>query len=77
MTKPGFILKRTKLLFESNDETEISVQQQVYQDYIDKRNEQLDQMCYCGHTIFCDCGNPSFEEFKNNLIKNNIKEQAL
>jgi len=74
MTKPNFILKRLKLLFNSDDKIE---KQNVYNSYIKKRNEQKEKMCYCGHTFDCDCGNPSLEEFEHNLINNHIEEKYL
>jgi len=74
MTKPGFILNRTKVALKSKD---TFLHRKVYKNYIDKRNEQLKKSCYCGHTITCECLNPSIEEFKENLFKNNIKEEDL
>jgi hypothetical protein len=55
----------------------IDMQNAIYLDYIDKRNKETSKPCYCGHTIECDCGNPSFEEFKHNLLNNNINERNL
>jgi hypothetical protein len=76
MTKPNFILKRTKLLFQSNDEVN---KQLVLNEYNKKRDLQplKKKDCYCGHTINCDCSNPSFEEFTHNLLNNNIEENDL
>jgi hypothetical protein len=75
MTKPNFVLERTKAIF--SDESKRDMQNAIYLDYIDKRNKETSKPCYCGHTIDCDCGNPSFEEFKHNLLNNNINERNL
>jgi hypothetical protein len=74
MTKPGFILKRIKLLFESNDDTEKQI---ILNQYNEKRNQQLEKDCYCGHTTTCDCGNPGISEFTQAILNNNIKENML
>jgi hypothetical protein len=76
MTKPGFILSRLKLLFNSDD---LINKLKVYNKFITKRNKQSKKrrMCYCGHTIDCDCSNPSIDEFTHNLINNNIQEKNL
>jgi hypothetical protein len=52
-------------------------QNKIYKDYIFKRNEQEEKMCYCGHTTDCDCSNPSFEEFKYNVLNGNIDEEDV
>jgi len=75
MTKPNFVLKRTKAIF--SDESNRDIQNKIYLDYINKRDKEISKSCYCGHTVECDCGNPSFEEFKNNLLNNNINERSL
>jgi hypothetical protein len=72
MTKPGFVLKRTQLIFSRNNPIE---QGKIYKNYIYNRNKNNN--CYCGHTFTCDCGDPSFEEFKHNLLNNNIEEKYL
>ncbi len=74
-TKPGFVLSRAKSIFSSQNNIEL--QQEVYQSYINKRNSQIEKNCYCGHTTDCDCANPSIEEFKHNLLNNNIEEKDL
>ena len=74
MTKPGFILKRTQSIFSRNNPI---TQKNIYDDYIVSRDNQIEKSCYCGHTTDCDCGNPSFEEFKHNLLNNNINEEDL
>lgn len=73
-TKPGFVLRRLKLLFHSDNELE---KQKVFQMYIDKRNKQKEKMCYCGHSIDCDCSNPDINVFEHNLLNNNIEEKDL
>jgi hypothetical protein len=75
MTKPNFILERAKAIF--SDESNRDIQNKIYLDYINKRDKETSKSCYCGHTIDCDCGNPSFEEFKHNLLNNNINERNL
>jgi hypothetical protein len=75
MTKPNFVLERTKAIF--SDESAINIQYKIYLDYINRRDKENTKSCYCGHTVECDCGNPSFEEFKHNLLNNNINERNL
>lgn len=75
MTKPNFVIERSKSIF--SDESNIDIQNEIYLDYIDKRNKETSKSCYCGHTIDCDCSKPSFEEFKHNLLNNNINERNL
>jgi len=74
MTKPNFILNRAKSIFTIN---EPKLQKEIYNTYIKNRNKDLDKSCYCGHTIDCECSNPSIEEFKHNLLNNNIYEDDL
>jgi hypothetical protein len=75
MTKPNFVLERTKAIF--SDESNRDIQNKIYLDYINRRDKETSKSCYCGHTVECDCDNPSFEEFKNNLLNNNINERNL
>lgn len=70
MTKPGFIKKRLLLLFQSDDITE---QQKIVNNYNKIRNNR----CYCGHTTYCDCGNPGILEFKSSLETDSISEKIL
>lgn len=74
MTKPNFILKRTKLLFQSNDEVN---KQLVLNEYNKKRDLQpvKEKDCYCGHTIHCDCSNPGINEFTMSILNNNINKE--
>jgi hypothetical protein len=74
MTKPGFLLKRIKLLFQSNDEIE---KQKIINKYNQFRNKQKEKDCYCGHTIKCDCGNPGISEFNSALQRDCISENIL
>jgi len=74
MTKPGFKLKRIKLLFESNDDISKTILLEVYNQ---KRDKQLEKDCYCGHTTTCDCGNPGISEFTQAILNNNIEEKML
>jgi hypothetical protein len=76
MTKLNFILKRTKLLFQSNDEVNKKL---VLDEYNKKRDLQplKEKDCYCGHTIDCDCGNPGMSEFTMAILNNNINEKML
>lgn len=30
------------------------------------RNEDREQLCYCGHTNYCTCGNPTLQMFREN-----------
>jgi len=73
MTKPNFVLERTKAIF--SDESNRDIQNKIYLDYINKRDKETSKPCYCGKVTFCLCGNPSFEEFKHNLLNNNINER--
>ena len=75
MTKPNFVLERTKAIF--SDESNRDIQNKIYLDYINRRDKETSKSCYCGLAIECNCGNPSFEEFKNNLLNNNINERNL
>lgn len=73
-TKPGFILNRVKQIFSKNNPV---IQKKIYDNFVFNRNQQKDKMCYCGHTINCDCANPSLNDFKYNLFNNNINEKDL
>lgn len=60
MTKPDFIRKRLILLFESEKNEDIIIQQEIVDNYNKiRRNE-------------CDCGNPRISEFKSSLYTNSI-----
>jgi hypothetical protein len=72
MTKPGFVLKRTQQMFQSDD---IASQNATYIDWCHRRI--TGKFCYCGHTFDCDCSTPSFNEFKEALLNGNIKEKDL
>lgn len=74
MTKPGFLLKRIQLLFESDD---IDNQLEIVEKFSRWRKRQPDPMCYCGHTITCDCGGPHISEFKMALQTGGITETDL
>jgi hypothetical protein len=71
MTKPGFVLRRLKALFLSDDIVE---QENVLALYNKNRDKQIEKECYCGHTITCDCGNPGISEFKSSILSNALKE---
>lgn len=60
-----------KLLFSDGD---LKEQYSIYAHYISKRSQQIEKSCYCGHTIDCNCGSPSFEEFKHNVLNGNIND---
>lgn len=65
MTKPDFIRKRLILLFESEKNEDIIIQQEIVDNYNKiRRNE-------------CDCGNPGISEFKSSLYTNSIPEHIL
>ena len=70
MTKPGFIRKRFKLLFASDD---VFLQSRVVDNYKKIRGDE----CYCGHTTTCDCGDPGISEFKSSLYTKSISEETL
>ena len=74
MTKPGFLLKRIKLLFNSED---VEEKQKVLDKYNLFRTNQIEKDCYCGHTSDCDCGNPGISEFTQAIQNNNISEDIL
>jgi hypothetical protein len=74
MTKPLFVLRRIQELFRSDDVLE---QLLVYDAYIKKRNEEKNKHCFCGHMEMCDCENPSFICFKDNVLNSNINEKNL
>lgn len=73
MTKPDFIRKRLILLFESEKNEDIIIQQEI----VDNYNKIRRNKCYCGHTDVCDCGNPGISEFKSSLYTNSIPEHIL
>jgi hypothetical protein len=75
MTKPNFVLERTKAIF--SDESNRDIQNKIYLDYINKRDKETSKSCYCGKVTFCLCGNPLFGEFKRELLNNNINERSL
>ena len=70
MTKPGFILRRLRLLFKSED---IKEQKRI----VDNYNKIRGNNCYCGHTDKCSCGNPGIYEFQSSLETNSINENIL
>jgi hypothetical protein len=35
-------------------------------------NEEGEQLCYCGHTKRCDCGDPDLVTFKESLSRGDI-----
>jgi hypothetical protein len=56
------------LEFKLPDEDESKLRDE-HEKYIIERTKQTEKSCYCGHTDTCDCGNPSFEEYKHNKLK--------
>jgi hypothetical protein len=69
-------MKHLKMIFTKNNPI---TQNKIYKDFLYKRDRQneKEKTCYCGHTIDCDCENPSFDMFKEHVLNNNITEKTL
>lgn len=54
--------------------------QKRYEEWLQLREESKNNedepgygLCYCGHTKYCECGDPTFDMFKQHLKNKNIK----
>ena len=74
MTKPGFVLKRLKLLFESDDTQSQEIIVDKYNTWRNDAIKEGEKPCYCGHTITCTCAGPHISEFKSMLFNSHHLE---